>query len=483
MSVRLSLAWSFAGQLYAMAVLFVGTVIVARLLSPAEMGVYALGFAVYSVFTILTTVGINSWVVREAEMDEDALASAFALNATLFALLSAAIFLGSFPLTRLLDSEGAGEVLRILAIRPLLGIVEFRPSAMMQRTLQFKRIATVQILSATVTGLVMIGLAIAGWSYLSLAIGIVAGAMVSSVAYALVGRQFVSLRTSREHWRKIVEFAVRILSISGLAIAAQRISEVIMGRLLGLGALGIYTRATQIWDMIYFSLYGAIARVLFAQLSRSYAETGTAGPAYLRSLECVTAVFWPLAAGLAFLAGPAINLVFGEQYLDAARPLALLMIALALACAFAMNWEMFVIHKETDRQTRFEAIRAITMVVAFTAGCVFGIEWAAVGRIAECLVGLLLYLPWLASMAGVKKRRFLNIYAQSGLLALVASLPSAACMAYFGFSPQAPLGWVAASVALGIVGWLACLHIVKHPLDEEIKRLWDLPRAYFGMAK
>lgn len=469
MSVRRSLIWSLSGQFYSMLMLFGGTVVIARILTPAEMGVYAVGFAVAGVFNIFATVGINSYVIREPDLDADKLQTAFGINVLLYLALGAGLVALSWPVAKFLGDEGIGTVLRLLAIRPLFLILEFRPSAMLQREMRFGSIAPVQAFATTINVGVMLAAAYLGWSYLSLAFGVLAGAVAGAAAYNIVGREHVNWHLGFVHWRPLLQFSLRILSISGLALMAQRLSEIVLARILGLAALGTFTRATQIWDLLYFNLYAAASRVLFAQLAEEYRRSGHVGTIYLRGLDIITAIMWPAAMGVAVLAGPIIFLLFGEDYMGAAGPLALLMIGMVFATAFSMNWEMFVIHDETARQTKLESVRAVVMLAAFTAGCYFGLEGAAGGRIAECAVGAALYLPSLARLSGTSARQYATIFGRSAVLALMAVIPAISIMSFAGWSYQ--ISWIllACCVVFGVIFWSVGIVLFRHLIVDEFR--------------
>src|SRR3954470_20714151 len=108
MSVRKSLVWAFSGQLLTFAITFGGSVIVARLLSPREMGVYAAAGAISGVISFVTAFGLGAYIIRETDLTEIKIASAFTINALLSVVLAAAIFAVSFWGGDFLGDPGVG---------------------------------------------------------------------------------------------------------------------------------------------------------------------------------------------------------------------------------------------------------------------------------------------------------------------------------------------------------------------------------------
>lgn len=483
MSVRRSVFWSLAGQIISTVLLFAGTVTVARLLSPAEVGIFAVGFAAAGLINILGSVGASAYVVREAKLHPGQLESAFTVSLLLYALLAMLIFAASFPLATAMSEPGVGRVLRLLALRPLLLVFEFRPAAMLQREMHFRPIAIVLLCSTVANVATSVGLALGGFSYMSIAYGFLAGGITSALGYNLLGARHIGFGLSLAHWRPLTVFGLRMLTISGMAAFVHRASELIMGRLLGLAMLGIFTRATQLWDLLYFNVYGSLTRVLFSQLSRDHRERGIIKDTYLRGMELVTALFWPAVIGIAVLARPVVYIVFGEPWLAAAGPLSLLMVSLLIAIGFGMSWELFVLKNETARQTRLEVVRALVSLTAFTIGCLFGPTGAAAGRVADCAIGFLLYFPHILRLSGASAREMLRMYGVSLSLTIGAVAPSVLVMHANAWSARTPPLALAGGIATGLAIWLALVWLLRHPWRAEIARLsapaWRLAAGRF----
>lgn len=470
MSVRGALAWSFTGQLLVTALTFIGSVVVARLLSPHEMGVYALALAITGLISVLTTLGINAYVIREPALTEERLRGAWTVNALINAGLAALLFAGSWPLARFMGDAGVGQVLRWLAWVPLTAIVEFRPLTMLQREMRFRPTASVASVVALVNVGATVAFAIAGYSYLSMAYGTVLSTTLSAVLLSVAGREHIGFVPSLADWRPILLFGARMASISGVAVAAQRLSDIALGRLLGLAALGTYSRGANIANLLFANIYGTATRVAFVQLSAEYRETGGVARSFLRSTELITAILWPVVIGLAILAPPVVQGLYGPRWAGVAPVLAVLMVVQFVAYGFGLNWELFVIRERTAEQTRLEIARAIVGTVAFVVGCLFSIVAAAAGRLVEVAFGWLLYQPRMSRLAEVPVRLIDAAYGKSLLLTAAACAPSAALMLWYRWSAATPLPLVTGAVMLGGAAWLCALWRLGHPAYAELRR-------------
>lgn len=471
MSVRKSLAWAFFAKFASFILLFAGSIAVARLLSPLEMGIYAIASATVGLISIVSAFAVSAYVVREPDLTDTKLATACTMNMVLSILLAATIFGSSFVSAQFFDSAGVDQALRLLGLLPIISVIEFRAGVMLQRTMQIKPTALIGTVTTLLNVSLTVFFAASGYSYMSMVYAAIITGLCGAIATAYVGRRYLNFRLCIEGWRAIFYFGLRMMTISGVALSAQRFSEIALGKLLGLPALGLYSRASNISNLIFTNIYGTATNIAFIKLSADYRETGTVRSTFLTSFEMITVVMWPLLIGIAVLAGPFVHLLYGQQWLAAAPVLSVLMIAQAVTLCFGMNWELFVLHDETAKQTKFEGIRAIVGVCLFCFGALFNILAAAFGRVVEALFGLILYLPHMGRLADTHRSELVRIYLRGLAATLAAVLPSIMLMLTNRWSPNVNILAVLAAVGLGIALWYLVLKKMRHPLLGEFHLL------------
>ena len=469
MSVRRSLAWSYGGQFLNFFVSFGGSVVIARLLTPHQMGVFAVAMAYTAILTILTSFSIAAYTVRERELSREVLRPIFTVNAVMGVVLAIATFAFGWIGTRAMHSAEVGDVLRLLSLTPLIGIFEFVPSTLMVREMNFRVLTIIGAARALITTTTTITAALMGLGAMSPATGPIVGAAFAAAAASWIRRKDLIFRPTFRGVRPIVTFGLQIMSISGVAQIASKLSELILGRMLGLAALGLWSRAGSLASLMFDSIYGMATRVLFSKLSEDLRERGSLHETYIKSLRLLTAIMWPMMIGLAVLSRPAVHILYGDRWLGAALPLSLLMIAQFVVLSFGMNWELFVLRHETALQTRFEFIRAGVMLATFTAGCFFNLAGAAVGRVVEAVVGYLLYRPHMDRVAGTEPGEMERVYLDSLLLTGAAVAPSLLLMLATRFAPDTSPLLIVPAVIVGILLWFATLIARDHPLLGEMR--------------
>lgn len=468
MAVRRSLAWMASGQAAFMIFQFVGSIAVARLLGPYNTGIFAIALAVVGFVGVIQSLGLNELLVRERELTRDIVATAFTINFAI-ALAMALVIAGVGLLGGALFREaGVRHILLVIAVVPIVGTLAFVPQAMLHREGDFRLLAIVRAGSTGLSVALTVVLALLGYNYMSFAYSQVATALATNILINVIARRHVSFRMSLADWPRIVRFGTQMLAISGVSQISTRVTELVLGRTLGIAALGLFSRASSNHNMLWDSVHGITSRIVFSNFAGLVRNGIPLRARYLRVLELMTGLLWPLFAGVAVLAGPMVSLVYGAAWVGAGRPLALLCVASIGYVSTTMVWEVFVVRDETARQVRFEFIRAIVGTLLFIAGCFVSLEAAAASRIADALFAQFLYRPHLQRMTGTASHEFKIVYSRSAVCAAAAIAPALTLMIAQGFSTRIPVEQVAGAVLAGIALWFVALRLIRHQLHAEL---------------
>lgn len=472
MSIKKSLAWMGTAQFCMIALQFASSVVLARYLTPYEMGICAAAMATIGVLAIFQQLGLPSLIVRERIVTRELEATAFTVNVVVTVLLSATIFLASFGGSALLRDERVGQVLMVLAIYPLFGIPSFLPAAHLERAGRFKQMALAGVLTNIGVAVTSIGFVVNGYSYMSIPYSQVAGGALVSLFLVLFGREHFRFPVGLAEWRRTSEFGILSVAVAGVGNLSQRISELVLGRIVGLGSVGLYNRANALNMLVWNNIHSLISRVLLVDFAALHREGISLRDRYKQTLAMVTATLWPAFAGLAVIAKSFIVILYGARWVPATRPFIYLAIASLIQVSVTMTPELFAITDRMRTQTKIEVTRAIFGTVTFLGACFFSLEAAAATRILETTLAWFLYRPHINQMTDTNFDELKGVYAQSAALTLVAIAP-AALMVLMRPDPLLSLADMLAAVGLGVFLWAATLFVLRHPLSLEVRDVWN----------
>ncbi len=480
MSVRKSMAWSLTGSFGFFVIQFVASVIVARLLTPVEMGIYGVALAALTLLTAFQNLGFQSFIIREQALDAPTLGTVHTMAVVQALALAVILYVGAPLLASFLDEPRVTPALRILCLYAILVPIETLASGHLQKRGRFDLLTAMGLARVLIGSIATVGLAYGGFSYASMSWGSVIGQVVAvAAAFLLAGRELAT-RPTLSRWRTVWAYGSNILATMALANIFSRLPDIALGRLAGLAQVGLYGRASGIIESFNTGVMYGVQRVVLKSMVDSRDQIGRIDYVYLRAVRAATGLFWPMYAGLAVLAGPVITMVYGPRWAAAAPVLTLLCLAAIVQTALVARQEVLITTGHVSQLPRLEGIRGSVGLALFVAGASQGLVPAAASRIAEALTQHALFVRSIRRAADTSFGSIYRCYGPSLVVTVAAVLPSAALMQWRGWPDVVAPGEFAGSILAGMGLWLAAVQLVRHELRAEIGRVATTVRARLG---
>jgi O-antigen/teichoic acid export membrane protein len=474
MSVRRSLVWTYLAQATVFLITFSSSIVVARIVSPRDFGIFAMAAAVATIINVLMQFGLAKYLMREAELSRELLRSLFTVNVMMSLLYTGSIVVGAFAAGHLFESDEVSKFLLVFAVFPLFAMMEFIPAALCARDMRFGIIAIMSLVRAVVIAVVTVALAWLGFAYMSFAWAQVLASVATAIGFNVAVWRPDVWRLRFTGTVAILRFGTQMMGISGISQLSTRAGEMTLGSLLGLTSLGLFTRASSLPSTLYANVYGAGSNVIFSRLSSDLREQGEFHHTYLSFMRMLLGFLWPVMFGIAVLAQPVIFILYGAKWQAAATPLSLLTIAAAITAAIGMTAEIFILRHRTQQQVRIEIVRAVFGYAVFAAGAMVSLTLAAAAKVTEAVFAFLLYRRPMVELVGGPSGALRRIYLEALLVTLAAVLPAFLLMVWSGWAPATPPTHLAIAILLGVVGWAGLLIGFRHPLYLECERLLRL---------
>jgi O-antigen/teichoic acid export membrane protein len=481
MSVRKAAIWAMGAQYCAFLIQFAASVIIARcFLTPAEVGLFSIAFAIMALLSTLQDLGLTRYLVGKPELGPEDIRASFTVAlifgvgvAALVAAIAwpAALFYGDLRLVPLLLVVGCTFLFLPFSVVP---------NALLQREMDFASLFIVNVGAALTLALVSVSLAAAGFSAMALAWALLAQfAMRSFLAVWRVGWR-MHFRPSLSNVKPVLRFgsAMSLLSVSGAV--GGRTPDLIIGRLISFTAVGLWSRAISLADQLRFLLAGAIGSVFYPAFARLRDRGEDLAPPYLKVVAAYSAIMWPAMLFLGLASLPVVLLLFGPTW-EGVAPLLLLIAVSELALAgIPLQMELPILLGKMRLLLALNIIDTAVSVATLLIGALWSLEAAAASRILYTAIWWVIYAGLLHRLIGLKWAALFDIYWRSMAVALAAIAPLLeACLSWGGVS-GVPLPWLAVSVPAGALCWLAALFLVRHPARHEIAAFAGLMRNRFG---
>jgi PST family polysaccharide transporter len=448
-------------------VLSVGTTIVlARLLDPADFGLLALAVLAIGLMTLFRDLGLGATVVLQQRRDAVALGTSLTLILAT-AAVSTIIVVALAPVAAdLFDEPRLTGPLTVLALPMILNALGAFHQAILQRELEFRRRFTISMVRAAIYSAVALTLAFALRDVWSLIIAEVVGTVVFCVLSVALSPQHVRPRFDRTAARQAISSGQGFLVQGTVAFVNQNVDYLAVGRLLGAAQLGYYSMAYRLSELPYLGIADPVAKVTFPAFARMRERGEDVGKAFLSVLRLVAVVTCPLGVLLSGAAEPFTATVLGSDWLPMVGALAVMGIWGALRTVeVTIAWLL-----NSVGQAAIMGLVSIlslllyipTLFLAAEASGIVAVAWVVVGNLV--LTGTALAV--IASRrAGVPVREQWRAI-QPAVLACVAAWPASRLVADATGDLPPALSLAAASAA-GLAAYLLVLFVADRTLPKQ----------------
>ncbi|WP_099039547.1 lipopolysaccharide biosynthesis protein [Mycobacterium neglectum] len=455
------------------------TVIVARLLDPADFGLFALALLIINFFDYLKDLGVGAALVQSPGSWKRFAPTGLTLVIVTGLLAGAGLAIAAPLPASMLNQPELTNMVRVLAIAVTISAFGVLPAALLRRRLDFKSRLWPEFIAAVIKAALTITLAANGFGVWSLVYGQLVGTVALTALYWWVARTPVVCGFDRHEARQLLGYGLSVTGVTLLAFGIANVDYAVVGIRLGDTALGLYTLAFRIPDLLVLNLCIVISEVLFSSLSRLQRDRRRVGEHYLQVVTIVVPLTAPICVALAAAAPAVIGTLYGPAYADAAPVLAVLAM---YGLVHSASYHAGDVFKAIGRPGLLTATGAVKLALL-----IWPMWWAAGHSILMVAVVLLIVelVPLVANMVLV--RAVTGLALTQFVRATLRPMPAAAAMAVVMMGvTYATGGWpapVQLSLALpaGLVSYLLVLRLTARGLyDQGLSSVRSLRRSAAG---
>lgn len=370
--------WIVGWRMTTRALGVLSTLVLVRLLAPEDFGLVALAAGFWQAIDATSSLGVEEALVREKAPDRALYDTGFTINALRGLATAGIIVAGAWPFALFFAEPRLIPVLLALAVGAFIngleniGIVDFR------RQMDFRKEFVLSVFPRFASIVLTIGAAILLRSHWAL----VAGILLSATLRIFGGYVLHPYRPriSLASWSIIAGFSFWSWAVSVAILLRDRIDVFVIGRVLGLGSVGIYAVAIEIAALPTTELVAPLGRACFSAFAAARNNGHDMAGTYLRLLGSAAFLGVPAGVGISLLADPIVHLAFGDRWGEATLLVQVLGCTLVVSILGTMSAAFLNAHAVLRPQVGVQlgsiVLRLVAMVALSTA---YGLIGAAIG--------------------------------------------------------------------------------------------------------
>jgi PST family polysaccharide transporter len=323
-SLKRGVIWSAADTVILRLGQFAIGIVIARLISPREFGVFVVANTVYLIITNVSEIGVSTALVREIDNARNIAPTVSTIAIANSAILAAGMYLAAPALASALGAPAATEAVRVLTIPLLLAGPTAVPAALLMRDFRQGRKLIADLVNFIVANGILLILALNGGGVMALAWSRAAGQAASCILLlALVSERYWPGFDIREA-RRLLRFGAPLAGASLAGFTLGNVDFITVGRVAGPLQLGYYNLAFNVssWPVSVFTTI--LSSVTLPALARVKGGVRQLERHVAAALSALCAAAFPVTALTLVLAYPVVVVMYGARWAPAAQILEIL---------------------------------------------------------------------------------------------------------------------------------------------------------------
>ena len=418
--------------------------LLARLLSAEDFGLQGMVIALTAFLGFFREAGLGQATVQRPEVTHEQISTLFWINVALGAMLAISTAVLAPVLVGFYGEPRLYWMVVVSGVAFIFSGLTAQHQALILREMRFVTLAKIDLLSLTISSAVGVVMALFGWHYWSL-VGMTVVAPIVSAAGAWLAVPWVPGPPRRKCGvTSMLHFGWMSICNSLLVFLAWNTDNILIGRVWGAEALGLYGRAYQLSTLPVNQLTMAVSGVAFSAFSRIQGDPNRLSGSFLKAYSLIVSLTVPIAITCPLFAEEIISVVLGAKWMEAA-PIFRLLAPTALAFAFThpLSW----LNLSMGRVGRLLSMSASTtpvVIVGIVLGLSNGPNGVALGYSVAMVLGVIPFMAWTKQGTSITWADLWNATKQPLLAGLVAGA--------IGLIAKFTLGGMLAPIPLLLVG-------------------------------
>ncbi|MGE5386999.1 MAG: lipopolysaccharide biosynthesis protein [Betaproteobacteria bacterium] len=467
--LRLSLVITFFSSNGATAVNFVVTIVLARLLSPSEIGIFSITAVITAIAHIFRDFGVGSYLQREKDLTPEKVRAAIGVLLTSSWSIALLLFILSGYAADYYRQPGIQPIMQVLAMGFLFIPFGSVTHALLTREFRAKEQAMVNVAGTTAYATSSIVLALLGFSYMSMAWANLINIIVTSLAYVPFRPKNAPWLPSFRGWRKVVNFGTGAILGNSVGAMNNAMPDMVLGKVSGAHDVGIMSRATSTTNIFTQIAGPTVHYAVLPYLAQKHHDGESLRDPLSQAVSYLTVFAWPAIFVTAVFAQQIVLFLYGEKWLECVPIIRVICLMTALGIPFNFNGAALMAIGRP-----YLAVMPAAALLLLRIGAIVVLYDGTLVSFAYALVLASLFIYpiqfWL-------QKRYLDFHIPAFLKAQSKSMGIAlACaLAAYGIDlalPKMPPGIELAILAAALIPfWILLIIRLKHPMLNELTLL------------
>lgn len=309
-----SFYWSAIEKFSSQTLQFTISIILARLLLPADFGLLAMIMIFFAIANVFIQSGLSTGLIQKHDRTDIDYSTVFVFNLVISLVFYAILWLTATYIADFYNENKLVAIIRVSAISLIINSFAIIQRTKLTINLDFRSIALINIISVFISGILSIGLAYFGYGVWSLVINGLANSVSSVALLFILIKWKPSFVFSRKSFRVLFSFGSKILLSSIIHQLTLHLYSSFIGKVYSTSELGYFNKAKSYADLSSTSLNNILSQVSFPLLASLQNNKDKLSFVYESMIRIASFVMFPSMILIAILAKPLILVLLTEKW-------------------------------------------------------------------------------------------------------------------------------------------------------------------------
>lgn len=356
------------------------TAVLSRLLTPEDFGVIAVATVIIVFFSVFSDMGLSSAIVQKRNLSENDYESLFSYTIYSGLILGGIFFGASWIIADIYEDKQLIPICQVLSLQILFSTCGIVPNGLLMKDQEFKFIGLRSFIVQLVLAGLSIGAAFIGFGVYTLLINPVGGAFFIFILNYLKRPTKFTFSPSFIAVKKIAGYSGYTFGFSLINYFTRNLDKLMIGRVLGLNALGYYEKSYRLMLLPVQNLTFVITPVLHPVLADYQNDLKTQSEKFLKLMKMLAMIGMPLSAFLYFAANDLVLIIFGPQWVPSVPVFQILSLTCGLQIVGSTFGSFFMATNKTNVLFYLGLVNTIInigtlFIGVYAIGTLEGIAW------------------------------------------------------------------------------------------------------------
>ena len=378
--------WRFAERCGAQGVLFIVSIVLARLLEPSVYGTIALVTVFTTILQVFVDSGLGTALIQKKDADDLDFSSVFYFNFTVCLVLYFGMFVSAPYIAKFYGDETLVPVIKVISLTLVIAGVKNIQQAYVSRNMLFKRFFFSTIGGTIASAFVGIFMAYIGMGVWALVAQQLSNATIDTIILWVTVKWKPKRMFSWKRLKELLSYGWKLLVSALLETVYNNLRNLVIGKLYSSADLAYYNQGDKFPKLIVTNINTSIDSVLLPTMASAQDDSARVKNMTRRAIKTSTYIMAPLMIGLAFCANTIVELVLTEKWLPCVPFLQIFCITYMFYPVHTANLNAIKAMGKSDIFLKLEIIKKIVGMALLLSTMWFGVMAMAYSLLVSCVL-------------------------------------------------------------------------------------------------